>query len=90
MKSFVHARHGWVPALLAIGAAAPAAATDGYFSSGFGIKNEAVAGAGQAFPQDSLTIATNPAGLAALLGQGHRFVRRVFRGFRGGQQSRQR
>ena len=66
MKSFARAHRGWVPALLAIGAAAPAAATDGYFSSGFGVKNEAVAGAGQAFPQDSLTIATNPAGLAAV------------------------
>jgi long-chain fatty acid transport protein len=40
-----------------------AQATNGYFSDGYGIKAEGVAGAGIAFPQDSLTIATNPAGL---------------------------
>ncbi len=40
-----------------------AAATNGYFSHGFGVKNEALAGAGIAFSQDSLAIATNPAGL---------------------------
>ena len=38
-------------------------ATNGYFSDGYGIKAEGTAGAGIAFPQDSLTIATNPAGL---------------------------
>jgi long-chain fatty acid transport protein len=40
-----------------------AQATNGYFSDGYGIKAEGVAGVGIAFPQDSLTIATNPAGL---------------------------
>lgn len=40
-----------------------AAATNGYFASGYGVKAEGVAGAGIAFPQDALTIATNPAGL---------------------------
>jgi long-chain fatty acid transport protein len=38
-------------------------ATNGYFSDGYGIKAEGVAGVGIAFPQDSLTIATNPVGL---------------------------
>jgi long-chain fatty acid transport protein len=41
----------------------PAFATNGYFASGYGIKSDGVAGAGIAFPQDSLTVATNPAGL---------------------------
>ncbi len=54
---------GWLAIALAIGATAPAYATNGYFSDGYGIKNEGLAGAGIAFPQDSLTIATNPAGL---------------------------
>ncbi len=49
--------------LLLMAAVMPAAATNGYFMEGYGIKNEGVAGAGIAFPQDSLTIATNPAGL---------------------------
>jgi len=40
-----------------------AQATNGYFSDGFGIKAEGLAGVGIAFPQDSLKIATNPAGL---------------------------
>ena len=52
--------------MLAIAAAGPAVATDGYFSNGYGVKNEAVGGAGVAFPQDTLTIAINPAGLAAV------------------------
>ena len=50
-----------------LGAAAlasdPASATNGYYAHGYGIKAEGEAGAGIAFPQDSLTIATNPAGL---------------------------
>jgi long-chain fatty acid transport protein len=52
-----------LPPLLLIAAVTPAAATNGYFMEGYGIKNEGVAGAGIAFPQDTLTIATNPAGL---------------------------
>ena len=43
--------------------AGPVFATNGYFASGYGIKSDGVAGAGIAFPQDSLTVATNPAGL---------------------------
>jgi len=43
--------------------AGPVCATNGYFASGYGIKSDGVAGAGIAFAQDSLTVATNPAGL---------------------------
>src|SRR5208282_1223663 len=39
-------------------------ATNGYFSDGYGIKSEATGGASFALPQDTLVIATNPAGLA--------------------------
>jgi long-chain fatty acid transport protein len=52
--------------LLAAGAASGAFATNGYFSDGYGIKAEGLAGAGIAFPQDTLTVATNPAGLTAV------------------------
>lgn len=56
------------PALLMVAAGLPAlaSATNGYLADGYGIKAEGVAGAGIAFPQDSLTIATNPAGLLAV------------------------
>ena len=39
-------------------------ATNGYFSHGFGIRSQAVAGVGYALPQDALAAATNPAGTA--------------------------
>ena len=39
-------------------------ATNGYFAHGIGIKNRALAGAGVALPQDAMTSATNPAGMA--------------------------
>lgn len=42
----------------------PALATNGYFAHGYGTKNNAMAGAGVALPQDSLAAATNPAGMA--------------------------
>lgn len=41
-----------------------AQATNGYFSHGYGVKAQAVAGVGIALPQDGLTAATNPAGTA--------------------------
>ncbi len=41
-------------------------ATNGYFAHGYGVKAEAIAGVGVALAQDSLTIATNPAGLASV------------------------
>ncbi len=45
-------------------AASQAPATDGYFSPGYGVKSQGAGGVGYALPQDTLTIATNPAGLA--------------------------
>lgn len=44
-------------------AAAPAFATNGYFSHGYGIKAKSMGGVGIALPQDSLAAATNPAGM---------------------------
>jgi len=44
--------------------------TDGYFSTGYGIKQLGQGGAGVAFPQDSLAAATNPAGMVFV---GNRF-----------------
>ena len=41
-----------------------AQATNGYFSHGYGVKSQAIAGVGIALPQDGLTAATNPAGTA--------------------------
>lgn len=37
-------------------------ATDGYFSHGYGVKSQGIAGVGIALPQDALAAATNPAG----------------------------
>ena len=54
-------------ALAALCAAAlpqSALATNGYFSHGYGVKSQAIAGVGIALPQDGLTAATNPAGTA--------------------------
>lgn len=48
--------------LLAL-AAAPAQATNGYFMHGYGIASKAMGGVGYALPQDSLVVASNPAGL---------------------------
>ncbi len=52
--------------LLAV-CAVPAAATDGYFLHGLGVKAKGAGGAGIAFTEDAVGIATNPA-LAATLG----------------------
>ncbi len=46
--------------------AAPAHATNGYFSHGYGIKAIGMAGAGIALPQDAIAAAINPAGMAIL------------------------
>ncbi|MCB4811097.1 outer membrane protein transport protein [Methylovorus menthalis] len=53
---------------LALGAAIPlqAHATDGYFSHGYGVKAQGAGGVGIALPQDTLSIASNPAGLTAI------------------------
>ena len=47
-------------------AAAPAHATDGYFAHGYGAQSKGLAGAGLAYPKDSLALATNPAAATAL------------------------
>jgi long-chain fatty acid transport protein len=47
-------------------AAGSASATNGYYTHGLGTKSKAQAGAGSANPEELLTIATNPAGLAVL------------------------
>jgi len=44
-------------------AASQAQATDGYFAPGYGVKSQGAGGVGYALPQDTLTVATNPAGL---------------------------
>ena len=41
-----------------------ALATNGYFSHGYGVKSQGMAGVGIALPQDGLAAATNPAGTA--------------------------
>jgi len=50
--------------VLGIGASVSACATNAYFSSGFGIKADGMAGVGIALPQDALAAASNPAGIA--------------------------
>src|ERR1700679_2139975 len=56
-------------------------ATDGYFETGYGVKQQGQGGAGVAFPADSLAGATNPAGLV-LVGDRFDFVLALFRPFR--------
>ncbi len=56
-----------VAVAMTLGILAPAAeATNGYFTHGYGTANKGMAGAGVALPQDSMVIATNPAGIAFL------------------------
>jgi long-chain fatty acid transport protein len=47
----------------AVLSAAPAFATNGYFSHGYSTKEKGLAGAGAAYSQDALANATNPAGM---------------------------
>lgn len=56
-----HALHGALLGL--IGLSGPALATNGYFAHGYGTKNNGMAGAGVALPQDAMAAATNPAGM---------------------------
>jgi long-chain fatty acid transport protein len=51
-------------ALATLLATSQAHATDGYFAPGYGVKSQGAGGVGYALPQDTLTVATNPAGLA--------------------------
>ncbi len=59
-------RTGLVKVLLSatVLAAGAAQATNGYLTDGVGVKNDGLAGAGSADPQEVMIIATNPAGLA--------------------------
>jgi long-chain fatty acid transport protein len=52
--------------LVAVALANPAAATDGYFSHGYGIKSQGIGGVGIALPQDALAAAANPAGMGLI------------------------
>lgn len=66
-QPFFHAfplRAAALAALCVAAAAQTAHATNGYFSHGYGVKSQAIAGVGIALPQDGLTAATNPAGTA--------------------------
>jgi len=57
-------------------------ATDGYFSTGYGVKQQGQGGAGIAFPQDSIAAATNPAGMV-FVGDRFDFGMSWFRPIRG-------
>lgn len=69
--------------VIALTVAVPALATDGYFSTGCGLKQQGQGGAGVAFPQDSLAAAANPAGMA-LAGDRFDFGLTYFRPIRSG------
>jgi long-chain fatty acid transport protein len=56
-------------------------ATDGYFSTGYGVIQQGQGGAGIALPQDSLAAATNPAGMV-LVGNRFDFGLTLFRPIR--------
>ncbi len=51
---------------LALTISEAAFATDGYFPHGYGVKSQGAGGVGIALPQDTLAIASNPAGLSAI------------------------
>jgi long-chain fatty acid transport protein len=61
--------------------ATPVFATDGYFSTGYGIIQQGQGGAGIALPQDALAAATNPAGMV-LVGDRFDFGLTLFRPIR--------
>jgi len=50
-------------AVLGLGASAQVYATNGYFTHGVGVKDKGLAGAGAAYSRDTLSAATNPAGM---------------------------
>jgi long-chain fatty acid transport protein len=62
---------------------APLLATDGYLSSGYGLKQIGQGGAGVAMPQDALATATNPAGMV-FVGNRFDFDLSLFRPIRSG------
>lgn len=47
-------------------ASTDAAATDGYFAHGYGVKSQGMGGVGIALPQDALAAASNPAGMGLI------------------------
>jgi long-chain fatty acid transport protein len=49
-----------------LASSAPAWATDGYFSHGYGVKSQGMGGVGIALPQDALAAAANPAGMGLI------------------------
>lgn len=63
---------GTARVLVAVAMAAPACAwaTNGYFSNGYGVASQGMAGVGIGLPQDALAAAANPAGIAFV---GNRF-----------------
>ncbi|MEK7888285.1 outer membrane protein transport protein [Burkholderia contaminans] len=63
---------GITRSFIAVVAAAPAFAwaTNGYFSNGYGVASQGMAGVGIGLPQDALAAAANPAGIAFV---GNRF-----------------
>ncbi|CAN0627844.1 long-chain fatty acid transport protein [Burkholderia multivorans] len=63
---------GTARVLVAVAVAAPAFAwaTNGYFSNGYGVASQGMAGVGIGLPQDALAAAANPAGIAFV---GNRF-----------------
>ena len=69
-QPFFHAfplRAAALAALCVAAAAQTAHATNGYFSHGYGVKSQAIAGVGIALPQDGLTAATNPVRISAIV-----------------------
>jgi len=50
-------------AVMSLGASAQVYATNGYFTHGVGVKDKGMAGAGTAYSRDTLSAATNPAGM---------------------------
>jgi long-chain fatty acid transport protein len=64
---FVHTKTTLLPAAIAaLVLSGTTHATNGYFTHGFGVRTQAVAGVGIALPQDGLAAANNPAGTALL------------------------
>lgn len=55
-----------IGALVVATLSTPAAATNGYFAPGYGVKSQSMGGVGIALPQDALAAAANPAGMALI------------------------
>jgi long-chain fatty acid transport protein len=58
--------YAWVLGILVVLMSTSAFATNGYFAHGYGVNDQAMAGAGVALPQDSLDAAVNPANMVFL------------------------